>query len=142
MDSTYGLVYFYGYVYGHRVLILHEARFNKYRAYLSLGLVSIITGTYSFTRPISIIIGSYSFTKPISTNFGTYSSTRPISANFGTYSSTRPISYQILGLTPHEVHYGKFWDLLLHEAYLGDSSNFSNFPLLKMEKFAPVCSVE
>jgi hypothetical protein len=41
----------------------------------------------------------------------------------------------------HEAHFNKFWDLLLREAHLDDSSNFSNFPPTKMEKFAPVCSV-
>ena len=41
-----------------------------------------------------------------------------------------------------ETHFSKFWDLLLHEAHLGDSSSFSNFPPSKMENFAPVCSVK
>ena len=45
----------------------------------------------------------------------------------------------------HEAYFSKFWDLLFHEAHFSkfrDSSNFSNFPPSKMEKFAPVCSVE
>ena len=42
----------------------------------------------------------------------------------------------------HEAHSSKSWVLLLHEAHLDDSPNFSTFSLTKMEKFAPVCSVE
>ena len=42
----------------------------------------------------------------------------------------------------HEAHFNKFWVLRLHEAHLDDSSNFSDFFSTKMEKFAPVCSVE
>jgi hypothetical protein len=42
----------------------------------------------------------------------------------------------------HEAHFHNPWDLLLHEVHLDDSSNFSDFSSTKMEKFAPVCSVE
>jgi hypothetical protein len=76
-----------------------------------------------------INVGAYLSLGPVSVIIGIYSSVRPISANIGTYSSTRPIST-------------KPWDLLLHEAHLDDSSNFFNFSSTRMEKFAPVCSVE
>ena len=56
----------------------------------------------------------------------------------------------------HEAHFHNPWDLLLHEAHFSNfwgltpprgpfpqfSLNFSTFPPSKMEKFAPVCSVE
>ena len=67
--------------------------------------------------------------RPNSTNIGAYLSLGPFSTINGTYSSTRPISTI-------------FWVLFLHEAHLDDSSNFSDFSQQKMEKFAPVCSVE
>ena len=67
--------------------------------------------------------------RPNSTNIGAYLSLGPFSSINGTYSSTRPISTI-------------FWVLFLHEAHLDDSSNFFDFSQQKMEKFAPVCSVE
>ena len=82
--------YVYAYVYGYRVLILREARFNKYRGLPFLG------------------------------------------AHFQHHWD----------LLFHETHFNKFWVLLLHEAHLDDSSNFFRFFPIKMEKFAPVCSVE
>jgi hypothetical protein len=83
-------------------------------AYLSLGPVFIIIGTYSFTRPVSINIGTYSFTRPISANPGSYSFTRPISSLSGLTSSRGPFQRNL-------------WVLLLHEAHLDDSPDFSNF---------------
>ena len=62
-------------------------------------------------------------------NVGTYSFTRPILINVGIYSFTRPIL-------------DKCWDLLLPEAHLDDSLNFSNFPQKNGKNFAPVCNVE
>jgi hypothetical protein len=58
----------------------------------------------------------------------------------------RGLVQQISGLTSpwglFPTLLGPSWDLLFHEAHLNDSSNFSNFSPTKMEKFAPVCSVE
>jgi hypothetical protein len=87
-----------------------------YRVLISCEAWFINVGAYLSLGPVSVIIGIYSSVRPISTNIGTYSSTRPI--------STKP------------------WDLPLHEAHLDDSSNFFNFSSTRMEKFAPVCSVE
>ena len=119
-------------LYGYRVLVLRMTWFNKHRGLPLLGPVSIIIGTYSFTRPISIkswVLLLYE-------------------AHFDKFWD----------LLLHETHFSKFWDLLFHEAYFSkfwvllfyethfskfwDSSNFSNFPPSKMEKFASVCSVE
>jgi hypothetical protein len=77
-------------LYGHRVSILREAGFNKYRGLPLLG------------------------------------------ARFHHYWD----------LLLDEAHFSKSWVLLLHEAHLDGFSNFSHFPLTKMEKFAPIWSVE
>jgi hypothetical protein len=93
------------------------------------GLLSSLLGITPPRGPFQQFLGLTPPRGPFQQIFGTYSFTRPISAIFGTYSSTRPISANL-------------WDLLLHEAHFSKSLNFSNFPLSKMEKFAPVCSVE
>ena len=73
-------------------------------------------------------IGSRFFARPGSTNIGAYLSLGPFSTINGTYSSTRPISTIFLGLTPLRGPLQPFfWVLLLHEAHLDVSSNFSDF---------------
>jgi hypothetical protein len=120
-DCVYGCVFMglYGYVSGCMDVCLWLCVYGYvygYRVLISREAWFINVGAYLSLGPVSVIIGIYS-------------SVRPISANIGTYSSTRPIST-------------KPWDLLLHEAHLDDSSNFFNFSSTRMEKFAPVCSVE
>ena len=69
----------YGYVYGYRVLILREARFNKYWGLPLLGAhfhhywdlllheahSSDILGLTPSRGPFQQIFGTYSFTRPI-----------------------------------------------------------------------------
>ena len=100
--------------------------------------------------------GRFLTVRPGSTNIGAYLSLGPFSTIIGTYFSTRPISTIFLGLILylnkfwvlllyeahfyypwvlllHEAHFYYPWVLFLHEAHLDNSSNFSNFPLTKIE---------
>jgi hypothetical protein len=116
------LVFFYGYVYGYVygcvwvcvwVMCMDTGSRSSARpgsinigAYLSLGPVSIIIGTYSllearfiitrFLRPTSIIIGTYSLLEARFIIIGSYSFTRPVSI---ITRFSRPIS-SLSGLTP------------------------------------------
>jgi hypothetical protein len=91
-------------------------------------------------------IGSRSSARPGSSISGLTSPWGPFPLPLGLTLPRGPFQ-QLLGLTPprgpfqHNPFHNP-WDLLLHEAHLDDSSNFSNFSSTKMEKFAPVCSVE
>jgi hypothetical protein len=109
------LVFFYGYVHGYVYGCVWDV----------FGVMCMDTGSRSSARPGSINIGAYLSLGPVSIIIGTYSLLeahfyhrdlllpRPISSSWD-FSFTRPISI-IIGT----------YSLL--EAHLNDSPNFSNF---------------
>jgi hypothetical protein len=142
----------YGFVYGY--VFMDVGLWVRMGAFLDVWLCFLLC-VYGYGYVFVAMcmgIGSRSSARPGSINIGAYLSLGPVSANPGTYSFSK-----FWDLLLHEAHFSNFWDLLLreahfyphnlwdlllHEAHLDDSSNFSNFSPTKMEKFAPVCSVE
>jgi hypothetical protein len=132
------LVYFYGYVYGH----VYGCMFMDVCLWMCLGMclglhLWLCVWVSGLDPPRGLVQQISGLTSP----WGPFPSSLGLTPPRGPFR-------QILGLTPPRGpfltpprNFG-FSQILLHEAHLDDSSNFSNFSPTKMEKFAPVCSVE
>jgi hypothetical protein len=146
---VYGFVWMcvYGYVFMAMCMDIGSRSFARPDSSMS-GLTSpwgpflLPLGLTPSRGPFQQILGLTPPRGPFLLSLGLTPSRGPFQQIFGTYSSTRPISTKPWDLLLHEAHFSKYRDLLLYEAHLDDSSNFSNFSSTKMEKFAPVCSVE
>jgi hypothetical protein len=148
-------VYIYGYVYGYRVSIPREAWFNKYRGLPLLGARfhhhwDLLLHEAHFGRFWDLLLHEARFHKfwdllLHEAHFHYHWVLLLHEAHFGRFWNL--LLYEAhfhhhWVLLLHEAHFHYHWVLLLHEVHLDGSSNFSNFSPTKMEKFAPVCSVE
>ena len=115
--SGYVFGYVFGYVYGYRVSILREAQFNKCRGLPLLGAFlhhywDLLFHEAHFNHFLGLI---------------------PYLNKFWVLFLYEAHFYYLWVLFLHEAHFYYPWVLFLHEAHLDNSSNFSNFPLTKME---------
>jgi hypothetical protein len=137
------LVFFYGYVHGYVYGCV----------WVCVWVMCMDTGSRSSARPGSINIGAYLSLGPVSIIIGTYSLLEArfyhhwdLLASRGPFHHHRVLLlhearfYHYWDLLLHEARFYHHWDLLasrgpfhhyrvllLHEAHLNDSPNFSNF---------------
>jgi hypothetical protein len=134
---VYGLVFMamclwicvYGYVYGHRVLILRKAWFDKHQDLLLHEARLNKTWVLFFHKA----------------HFSNCWDLLPHEAhlsNSWVLLLHEAHFYHYWVLLTHETHFYHYRVLLTHEAQLDDSSNFSNFPPKKRKNFAPVCNAK
>jgi hypothetical protein len=107
------LVFFYGYVHGY--------------VYGCVWVMCMDTGSLSFARPGSINIGAYLSLGPVSIIIGTYSLLEAHFYHHWDLLASRGPFHHHRVLLLHEARFYRYWVLLLRETHLNDSPNFSNF---------------